>query len=795
VHGVGRESRSRVAVRAIGGVLALGTALGVAPPAGALSPSELSAIYEALWQGRFARDGVEVPAGGVELRADVATWRLEAGEIRALAPLPDGRLAGCLVRGRGRFRMEVPHPVERAHLARVRESEEVEALDVAFDELLLRGVEGQCEAMGARALPPYAGDREAAVRRDVWIQRRLLDPEAAAVRGLAGDAPGWLLAEMRTAEHGWLLFEVDPDRREEIALAQWRSDRLVWEEWVRLDRAGERAADGRTASATPRQLDLLHADVRVDLTRPARRPKAGFAGFHPRRARFEVELRFRPLRPELRTLLLALDPLLILAEVRDEEGRPVPFLRDAVGERNRTFDDELQDDTLLLLLDEPLGARERTLTFHYEGDILNYVAGRGWYPHEEAAHHDPHTGTIELAGLRKHDLRAPGRRVADQEEGGERMRRWEVERPVRALTFALAERFTEERVERPGIPAVTAYSARGGGRNRVRKVANDVADALAFFTARFGPGPETSDLLVTSVIGGHGQAFEGFLHLAEGSWESESLGPTQLFRAHEVAHQWWGQLVAFDSYRDQWLSEALAEHSAMLFVEAHLPKGEELYRDLVATYAAAAMGETRISRFRRAFSPPVNPRQLARAGPVALGWRAATADLPGAFFVQSYYKGALVLHMLRTRLREASGDDALHFAILSEYARAHRDGVASTADFVAAVARHAPGDWEAFFRFWLEETAIPAWTWSWSAATLAGGRSGIVIELAQVDLPPGGLPPTPVPVAVELADGRSQRALVEIDGATTRIELPLDGEPRRVELNPDFAVLARTKRR
>jgi aminopeptidase N len=33
---------------------------------------------------------------------------------------------------------------------------------------------------------------------------------------------------------------------------------------------------------------------------------------------------------------------------------------------------------------------------------------------------------------------------------------------------------------------------------------------------------------------------------------------------HEVAHQWWGHDVGFNSYRDQWMSEGFAEESASL---------------------------------------------------------------------------------------------------------------------------------------------------------------------------------------------------------------------------------------
>ena len=41
--------------------------------------------------------------------------------------------------------------------------------------------------------------------------------------------------------------------------------------------------------------------------------------------------------------------------------------------------------------------------------------------------------------------------------------------------------------------------------------------------------------------------------------------------AHETAHQWWGDLLSWKSYRDQWLFEALANYSALLLLESESP--------------------------------------------------------------------------------------------------------------------------------------------------------------------------------------------------------------------------------
>jgi aminopeptidase N len=40
---------------------------------------------------------------------------------------------------------------------------------------------------------------------------------------------------------------------------------------------------------------------------------------------------------------------------------------------------------------------------------------------------------------------------------------------------------------------------------------------------------------------------------------------TYVFIAHETAHQWWGDMVSWRSYRDQWLSEGFAEYSGILY--------------------------------------------------------------------------------------------------------------------------------------------------------------------------------------------------------------------------------------
>ena len=43
---------------------------------------------------------------------------------------------------------------------------------------------------------------------------------------------------------------------------------------------------------------------------------------------------------------------------------------------------------------------------------------------------------------------------------------------------------------------------------------------------------------------------------------------TDVVPFHEVAHQWWGNVVGWSSYRDQWINESIAEYLALLFADS-----------------------------------------------------------------------------------------------------------------------------------------------------------------------------------------------------------------------------------
>ncbi|MET7713937.1 M1 family metallopeptidase [Streptomyces sp. NPDC005407] len=120
---------------------------------------------------------------------------------------------------------------------------------------------------------------------------------------------------------------------------------------------------------------------------------------------------------------------------------------------------------------------------------------------------------------------------------------------------------------------------------------------------------------------------------------------------HEIAHQWYGNSVTPESWKDMWLNEGLATYAEWIWAED--------FEDIPAQES-----------FEEAFADEDN-------------WAFPPADPPSAAEVSDppvYGRGAMVIH----KIRQAVGRD-IFYKILQGWATAHRYGNASTADFTAYV--------------------------------------------------------------------------------------------------------------
>jgi aminopeptidase N len=179
----------------------------------------------------------------------------------------------------------------------------------------------------------------------------------------------------------------------------------------------------------------------------------------------------------------------------------------------------------------------------------------------------------------------------------------------------------------------------------------------------------------------------------------------ELMPYHEVAHQWWGNVVTWSSYRDEWIEEALANYCALLYFEERKP-GEHALAPWLENYRNDLL--TKIAAGERIYDD---------AGPLALGQRLDSSLVTDGYARVIYAKGTWVMHMLRMMLREPGSrdPDARFSALLRGLIEKHRGSTLSTAEFQRATERVMTAemaldgsrsmDW--FFDQWVRGTGIP----------------------------------------------------------------------------------------
>lgn len=374
-------------------------------------------------------------------------------------------------------------------------------------------------------------------------------------------------------------------------------------------------------------------------------------------------------------------------------------------------------------------------------------------------------------------------RLADSHVAGDVVTtRWVTERPADQVGFNVGE-FEEFKITDPRIPPVTIQLNGEGHRllNQLilarsdpeREVGGDVANSLAFFTRVFGP-PLFTHYYATEIPFFYGEAFPGLIFLSLETFQTVSeKGTEEAFRAHEMAHQWWGIGVRPASARDVWLSEGFADFSGLWYMQLILRDNEKFFKQLRERRDAI--------RGRRHDAPPI-----------ALGGRVHQTDVPSDYSLIIYQKGAWVLHMLRNWMINFStmNEDAFT-ATMQDFYQQYRGRTASTADFQRVVEQHVglPMGW--FFHEWVEGTAIPTYILSWHADATQNGHYVLKMRVRQEDVPPDF--EMPVPVAITLADGSQAFVRVNVRGPQTEGSLTLSAEPKALELNPLESVLAEVK--
>jgi len=282
----------------------------------------------------------------------------------------------------------------------------------------------------------------------------------------------------------------------------------------------------------------------------------------------------------------------------------------------------------------------------------------------------------------------------------------------------------------------------------------NVPAMIEFYETTFEPYPFDSYGHAVAPFGG---AME---HQTMTTWSPQWVTGDRTYEAtvaHELAHQWWGDLVTCGTWMDIWLNEGAAVYFDALFTEYFY--GDEAFRNQMINNR---WNYFQSEEFFEGRFPIYDPDFM---------WGATV-----------YQKGGWILHMIRG----ITGHDGF-VDIYREWADRYRYDSATTADFQEVIEDVTGEDWDWFFDQWVYLAGYPEYRVSWT--TSAGNLYVTIEQIQEVDaITP--LFDMPVDLLVRTPGGDVETT-VQVDQQTETFIFAVPAEPTRVIVDPDMKILCK----
>ena len=747
-------------------LLSAQTSAGAAP---AIAPviAELEAMHP--------MDDSSFPVRNYLITHDVSTITLGNGRMWPLSKV-NGRVIGAVFQGSGRIHFTAPDPVERERLHHYLGVDEV---DDSIASVVFLFTDGTLDGLYRIGVSPTRVEAPGPVKEQLARARDYLKTykdrtwDAGFLEPvLNGRDNGMFFALIQRVHGEELILEIDPDDPEPIHLGvhSQAPGADVDPEWVTQFAWTDRDPPPRDARRRQVSVDRYVMDVSMPQTfdggvsfsahahAPLRVPAGGYGPWIP-------FLLYRELN----------------VDSAQWNGATVPVYKN--------------DDSWNLWVRAPgrlTPDSTPVLDLWYHGNLLARYGD--WFVLKEASMWYPRP--VDLLAKAPFDITyhtglglpigSIGTLTDSSTSGRLVTTHWVHDGPVMNAGFNIG-RFESYDLQAPGTPPITLLWSEAGHRELARDlgvttqahvretITDEAASAIKFFTTVYGP-PMESKFFATEIPELHGEAFPGLIHYSYMTFVPNSgrlTGFDQLFRAHEMAHQWWGIGVDYASYRDRWLSEGLAEFSGLWYLQTRTGSVDK-YLGFLREYRSNLLGAR------------------GQIGAMSLGHRAGTGRNPQYYDYAVYEKGAWMAHMLRILLLQMSNMNEDRFTnAMREFYTTYHGRTASTADLQHVMEKYAGADLGWFFHEWFDGTDIPTYTWAWRAEPGTGGQFAAHFRVKQTNVPDDFQ--MYVPVTVVLKDGRALKTRIHVAGPLTDVALPVPGEIKEVRFNELEGVLAEVK--
>ena len=333
---------------------------------------------------------------------------------------------------------------------------------------------------------------------------------------------------------------------------------------------------------------------------------------------------------------------------------------------------------------------ERTAGMPWLSVACEYQGASIWWPCKDDVSDEPDSMGIHITLPRIDSLScvSNGRLRGVSEGDSTRTWHWFVANPINLynITFYTGpyRHFTLPYTGITGNYELDFY-VRPQNFKKARKHFQQAVDVMRFFEYTFGPYPWWEDgfkLVESSYAGMEHQSA-----IAYGYGYANMPGYNiDYIVLHETAHEWWGNSVTAADMAELWLHEGFATYSEALYIE-HI----EDYQG----YLFYLMSQKLMIGHRY----PIIGAPGVRFNAIRRGYN---------WDNDVYYKGAWVLHTLRSSI----GEDSLFFDILKTFAQERAKSIVRTQDFIDLVNHKTGLDYSAFFKQYLSTTDVPVFLYT-----------------------------------------------------------------------------------
>ena len=801
---------SRAAWRAASLVIACALA-----PLASSQPASVLKLTDPLY--RALRDSGIVDSVMVEnivLRRDAGVITLKSGLIGFTAPAL-GRDTEAVFVGEGEFALAPTSSIEKEYLKSLTDQDTVKE---SFDRALFCFTDDTgnqirrdtklrpAEPRLAEVLQEFRKHLRTRVEPPRSLMESLLQSEdmdnveADLLADLYNPAqPGFFSAYLHGRKHADLRFHLKPrgaftqlSTPEEVALINLDPGEAQDGIWYLSHRAGEIEKHTANSDEDNRTIESVSYRVETEILK-----NDHFAA--------RTTLDFRAVTQGDRVIRFALLPTLRVTSVKSG-GRDIAFIQE----------DRREDGTFYVILPQPMPkGSTHQLVIEYQGDKVVHKAGGGnfsvgarqsWYPSVNSFRdHAPYRLVFKVP--KQYTLVSVGKLDRQWTEQDMACSEWSSDVPLAVAGFNYGA-FTRKDVTDPQLPgfAIEGYAAtevpdylKGveGGATGVMTPARliggtlvETQNAMRLYNAWFGKSVFSRIAITQQPEFNFGQSWPTLVYLPLSAYLDSTqrwqlMGLQSRFTdfidevtPHEVSHQWWGHMVGWSTFHDQWLSEGFATFSAGLYLQQ-----TEKTPDKFLKYWDNAR--------QRLLEKNNFGRRANDAGPLWLGLRLISMKNPAGYTHVVYRKGGYVLHMLRQLMWDSKLGDKPFIDMMHGFVEHHRNRNASTESFQRIVEQHMSPlmdvagdhkmDW--FFSEWVYGTAVPRYKFDYTVTPADGGKWELKAHLTQSEVGPDFV--MQVPIYLDFGGQVVQLGRVKMTGNTTvdNLSILLPKQPKRVLIN------------